>query len=108
LPAGAPQNNGGKKKLLSPFATGATDIDEIWEYTARRWNIEQAEIYIRQLRRDIEAVAARPTIGRPCPEVRKDYYKHPSGSHLLFYRPIDGGVDIVRILHRRMDFARHT
>jgi plasmid stabilization system protein ParE len=29
---------------------------------------------------------------------------YPSGSHVLFYRQMaDGGVDIVRILHERMD-----
>jgi len=92
--------------LLSPRAQ--QDIDEIWDYTAERWSIAQAEICIRQLCRDIKAVAARPTIGRACPEVRKDYYKHPSGSHFLFYRRIGGGVDIVRILHARMDFAQHV
>lgn len=91
--------------LLSPRAQ--KDLDEIWDYTAARWGIEQAEIYIRQLWRDIRAVAVRPSIGRACPEVRKDYYRHPSGSHVLFYRRIPGGIDIVRILHARMDFAQH-
>jgi plasmid stabilization system protein ParE len=28
-----------------------------------------------------------------------------TGSHLVFYRKRQGGVMIVRILHRRMDFA---
>jgi toxin ParE1/3/4 len=91
--------------ILSPRTQ--RDLDEIWDYTAKRWSIGQAETYIRQLWRDIEAVAARPTIGRPCPEVRANYYRYPSGSHVLFYRRIDGGVDIVRILHERMDFAQH-
>lgn len=88
-------------------ARAQRDIDEIWDYTAKRWSIDQAEIYTRQLGQDIEAVAAQPTIGRACPEVRAGYYRYPSGSHVLFYRRIEGGVDIVRILHARMDFAQH-
>jgi len=91
--------------VLSPLAQ--RDLDEIWNYTAQRWSIDQAEIYTRQLGQDIETVAAQPEIGRACPEVRAGYYKYPSGSHVLFYRRIEGGVDIVRILHARMDFARH-
>lgn len=91
--------------ILSPRAQ--RDIDEIWDYTAKHWSIDQAEIYTRQLWQDIAAVAALPTIGRACPEVRAGYYRYPSGAHFLFYRRIDGGVDIVRILHERMDFAQH-
>jgi plasmid stabilization system protein ParE len=34
-------------------------------------------------------------------------YEHPVGSHVLFYRLTDDGIDVVRILHNRMDFERH-
>jgi len=91
--------------ILSPRAQ--RDLDEIWDYTAKRWSVDQAEIYTHQLWQDIAAIATQPTIGRACSEVRDGYYRYPSGSHLLFYRRIDGGVDIVRILHERMDFAQH-
>jgi toxin ParE1/3/4 len=91
--------------VLSPRAQ--VDLDQIWDYTAERWGFEQAESYIRRLWEDIKAVATRPAIGRACPEVRAGYYKYRSGSHFLFYRSVDNGVDIVRILHERMDFAGH-
>jgi toxin ParE1/3/4 len=39
--------------------------------------------------------------------VRPDYRKYPSGSHVLFYRLTDDGIDVVRILHERMDYERH-
>lgn len=92
--------------LLSPRAQA--DLTEIWDYTARRWGLAQAETYLRQLRQDIETVAAQPSIGRPCPELRAGYVRYPSGSHVLFYRRIDDGIDVVRILHERMDFGRHV
>jgi toxin ParE1/3/4 len=91
--------------IISPRARG--DLDEIWTYTTKRCGIDQAEFYIREVGKRIEAVAAQPAIGRACPEVRGGYYKYPAGSHVLFYRLIDGGVDVVRILHERMDFGRH-
>jgi toxin ParE1/3/4 len=91
--------------VLSPRAR--IDLDKIWDHTAERWGIDQAEFYIRQLWQYIEAAAAEPTIGRACPEVRAGYYKYRSGSHFLFYRLIDGGIDVVRVLHERMDFGRH-
>ena len=91
--------------LLSPRAQ--SDLDAIWHYTEGRWGISQAETYTRQLWRHIEAIATQPPIGRACAEVRGGYYKYPSGSHVLFYRLSDGVVDIVRILHERMDYERH-
>jgi toxin ParE1/3/4 len=69
--------------ILSPRAQ--VDLDKIWDHTAERWGIDQAEFYIRQLWQHIEAVAAQPIIGRACPEVRAGYYKYRSGSYFLFY-----------------------
>lgn len=91
--------------ILTPRAQA--DLDEIWDYTTARWGLEQAETYTRQLWRDIASVAERPSLGRECPEVRKGYCKYPSGSHVLFYRVIADGIDVVRILHERMDYGRH-
>lgn len=91
--------------ILSPRTQ--SDLDEIWDYTERHWGIEQAEFYIRQLWQDIEAIAAKPTIARPCPEVRAEYYKFRSGSHLIFFRLSKSGIEVVRILHARMDFEQH-
>ena len=91
--------------VLSPRAKA--DIDRIWTDTANRWGLDQAESYVRQIARTLETLAVHPSIGRACPEVRVGYRKYPSGSHVVFYKSNDGGVDVVRILHERMDFGRH-
>lgn len=91
--------------VLSPLAK--LDIENIWNHTAQHWGIDQAEIYTRQLRNHIETVAKQPALASACPEVRAGYYKYPSGAHLLFFRIIDGDIDVVRILHQRMDFMQH-
>jgi toxin ParE1/3/4 len=91
--------------VLSPRARA--DLDEIWRYTAQRWGPDQAERYIRVLQNAIETVAEEPRRGRHCDEVRKGYRSYPAGSHVLFYRSVKSGIDIVRILHSHMDFERH-
>ena len=62
--------------VLSPRAQ--TDLDDIWNYTAGRWGLDQAETYTRQL-----------------------------WDHILFYRLVAEGIDVVRILHERMDYDDH-
>ena len=91
--------------VLTPRAQA--DLDEIWDYTVDRWGLDRAEAYTRQLWRDIETVAERPSPGRECPQVRRGYRMYPSGSHVLFYRETTDAVDLVRILHERMDYERH-
>jgi toxin ParE1/3/4 len=91
--------------VLKPRAQA--DLDEIWDYTAERWGQEQAETYTRQLWRNIQAIADQPSLGRGCDEVRAGYRLFPSGSHILLYRLHEDGIEVVRVLHERMDHERH-
>ena len=91
--------------VLSPRAQ--SDLREIWDYTVERWGMEQAEIYVRTIRSAVERIAENPGQGRQCDEIRPGYFKYASGSHVLFYRRISDGIDVVRVLHQRMDFDRH-
>jgi len=91
--------------VLSPRAQ--RDIDEIWDYSAGIWGVQQAEVYVRQIRRAVEIVAEDPRRGRSCDNIRAGYRKYPAGSHFVFYRVVEGGIDVVRILHQRMDFDQH-
>ncbi len=90
---------------LSPRAQA--DLDEIWDYTVKHWGVDQAEFYVRQIETAIKTVAAEPQRGRLCDEIRQGYKKYSTGSHLLFFRLASSGIDVLRILHRHMDFDRH-
>ena len=90
---------------LTPRAEA--DLDEIWDYTADKWGIEQAELYIRELWQAMAFVAADPRRGKACDDIRPGYRRYPAGSHLIFYRPAGQDIDVVRVLHRRMDHERH-
>jgi toxin ParE1/3/4 len=91
--------------ILSPRAL--RDIEEIWNYTESRWDADQAERYNRILQQGVEQVARDPRKGRSCDQIRPGYRKYSVGSHVLFYRVREEKIEIVRILHQRMDFERH-
>ncbi len=93
------------KFVLSPRAR--RDLDGIWDFTAGRWGEAKAEAYIRQIWKAVRTIAVDPRRGRPCDEVRAVYMKYHAGSHMLFYRKVGKSIDIVRILHERMDFEQH-
>lgn len=90
---------------LSPAAR--QDLSAIWDFTAERWDIRQAETYVRELQAAIDRIAADPRRGRSRNEVRENYLSYAIGSHTIFYLSRADGVDIIRVLHQRMDPSRH-
>jgi toxin ParE1/3/4 len=90
---------------LTPAAV--RDLSSIWDSTAERLGARQAESYVTEIRAAIERVAADPERGRACDEIREGYRRYGIGSHLIFYVESAHGVDVIRILHQRMDPTRH-
>lgn len=95
-----------KSFRLTPAAQ--RDLSEIWDFTRERWDIQQAETYISEMRAAIERVAEKPARGRDCDEIRPGYRRYAIGSHVVFYVETEGTVDVIRLLHQRMDPSRHV
>jgi len=91
---------------LAPKAR--TDLAEIWRYTATRWDSAQADRYLAVLNGEIKAVSLDHRLGRPCDEVRAGYRRRSSGSHAIFYRVAADHIEIMRVLHQRMDARQHV
>ena len=93
------------KYILTRKAT--SDLAEIWDYTFARWGLEQAETYSSAIRADLSFLLEFPERRRPCDAIKRGLFKHPSGSHVIFYTVSDENVIVMRVLHQRMDFPRH-
>ncbi len=91
--------------ILSPKAK--SDLSDIWDYTLAEWGIDQAEKYVRELWAAMKGQACDPSASTDISDVRKGYRKIRSGSHVIFFKLTRDGIDVVRILHQRMDFERH-
>ena len=89
---------------LSPAAQA--DLDDIWEYTAGRWGEAQAERYTRDIQAACRALGDGTRTGRSAEDIRAGYRKLGVGSHMIYFRSRAGMVEIVRILHGRMDVSR--
>src|SRR3954469_15026609 len=91
---------------LSPLAE--RDLEEIWLYTFENWSADQADRYHNQIMAAIEGLADGSRQGRPIDDIRPGYRKLAVASHFLFYRITDAGtIDVMRILHQRMDVSAH-
>ena len=81
------------------------DIEEIWLYTTQTWSISQADRYFNLIMDEIEYIAKYPLQGRDYGHIRKSYRCSKVKSHLIFYKYTVGeeSVEIIRILHQKMD-----
>lgn len=84
------------------------DLNEIWDFSEKRWNVDQAESYYRKLTEvfaglDIGTLRGRPVAGQP-----SNVLRYSVESHTVFFRVGDSGdIEIIRVLHKRMDALRH-
>lgn len=84
------------------------DLIDIARFTESKWGLDQRRFYLRQLDLTFHALADNPHLGQACNEIRQDYFKYSEGSHVIFFRLSDEEcIEIVRILHKRMDVVSH-
>ncbi len=83
------------------------DLDGIWNYTYATWGAKQARHYLGDLKRTFAKLARNPRQGKSRNDLYEGLRVHPAGKHLIFYLGLDVGVDVVRVLHERMDVQRH-
>jgi toxin ParE1/3/4 len=85
-----------------------SDLKDIAIYTQNTWGKHQRNIYLTALDKSFYALAADHLKGRDCGEIRSGYRKHNVGKHAVYYREINANlIEIVRILHERMDIEFH-
>ena len=90
--------------VFAPLAVA--DLEEIWRFSVDQWGERQADAYINTIIATAESIATHPQRGVACDHIRAGYRKASAGSHVLFYRAAAEQIEIIRILHRRMDWER--
>ena len=82
-------------------------IEDIWVYSLTEWGEVQAETYAAVIEKALTELAENPCLGRLRPEIRAEYRSFRAGKHIIFYRVSGEIVEILGILHERMDPGRH-
>ena len=80
------------------------DLKAIAIHSEKKWGKEQRYIYIKQFDDTFNLLARTPDIGHKCDYIKPGYRKFPNSSHVIFFRQVsEDEIQIVRILHKRMD-----
>ena len=84
-------------------AKSLEDLKTIGRYTLKSWGREQRNIYLSKLDAAFHILADQPHLGIARDDIRQGYRVYHVGRHLIFYRPKSTCIEIIRILHDRMD-----
>ena len=82
------------------------DLLHIADYTMDKWGAAQRRKYLEILNEGFQRAAARPMSGMNREDVRAGYRSVKVRHHLVFYREVGDGIEIVRVLHESMDVGR--
>ena len=83
------------------------DLRSIGRYTQTTWGREQRNTYLAKIDAAFQLLAMEPQLGKSCDDLLAGYRKYPVGKHLIFYRQSADRLEIIRILHQRMDIEAH-
>ena len=90
---------------LSPKAR--EDLEAIWIHSLSHWGASRAEQYVDSLAVAFKRLAVSPALGEDCESIRSGYRRFPIQRHVIYFRKIEFGIGIIRILHVRMQASLH-
>jgi len=76
-----------------------TDLEEIWWYIAQD-SPNNADHFLDRIQEVCLSLANFPNMGTSRNELKSGLRSHTIGNYLVFYFPLENGVDVVRVLHR--------
>jgi toxin ParE1/3/4 len=74
-----------------------TDLDEIWWFIAQD-NPDNADRFLDKIEERCQALAQFPHLGVSREELVPALRSLPVGNYLIFYLPIEDGIEVVRVL----------
>ena len=77
---------------------------EIWAYIAAD-SVRAADRINAAFYERFETLAEHPMMGRSRSELALNLRSFPAGSYAIFYRSIEGGVEILRVIHQARDIT---
>jgi toxin ParE1/3/4 len=67
------------------------------------WSLREADRYQSMMIKEIELLAAHSKSGKDQHHIRSGYRSSKIKSHIIFYRILEKELEVIRILHERMD-----
>ncbi|MBD2093038.1 type II toxin-antitoxin system RelE/ParE family toxin [Microcoleus sp. FACHB-1515] len=78
--------------------SASRDIEDIIDQIADRQGFDAADRYLQKINAKCQSIANFPNMGRSRNELAPSLRSLPIDDYLIFYRAIDNGVEIIRVV----------
>jgi toxin ParE1/3/4 len=82
------------------------DLISIWKWGAAEWSEDVADRHLFEIEHACERLMDDPMFGKARDELIVGVRSVPVRPHIVFYRIANRQIEIVRVLHQRMDADR--
>ncbi|MCI0439693.1 MAG: type II toxin-antitoxin system RelE/ParE family toxin [Chloroflexi bacterium] len=79
-----------------------TDLVQIWLYIAQN-SASAADRILDNINRVSELIASQPFMGRSREELAPGLRSFPVGNYMIFYRSVEDGIEVVRVINAARD-----
>ena len=83
------------------------DLESIIKFSAQHWGLKRSETYMDGLQDLVSNLADFPDLGLDNSHYINGLLSFPYQSHSIYYIKQPHGIDIIRILHNKMNPHRH-
>lgn len=80
------------------------DLLEIWDYIADD-SLDRADEFLDRIEGKLQTLARNPGMGRRREELLPGLQSFPIGNYVVFYREIENGIDVIRVLRGSRDIG---
>ncbi len=78
------------------------DLLDIWDYIADD-SLDRADEFLDRIEGKLQTLARNPGLGRRREELLPGLQGFPIGNYVVFYREIEDGIDVIRVLRGSRD-----
>ena len=83
------------------------DVLSIGRYIAEQSGSRSVALrFLDKIDAKLKFLARHPLAGEARPELASDVRSFPVGNYVIFYRPFEDGIEVLRILHGSRDIPR--
>lgn len=90
--------------VVKVAAAAEEDLKEIWTYVAEH-NTAAANKLIKEITRRFIILRDQPHMGREQDKLLVNLRSFAVKNYLIFYQPLEGGIEILRVLHGSRDIG---
>ena len=95
------------KYRIELSASAQRDWEDILAYTMQKWGAAQMDAYDALLERALDTLRWNPNFGHKREGLSERHRVVIAGQHVVVYSVSEDTVSVSRILHEKMDVARH-